>query len=129
MFDYTVTTVKGFDQAITDLKKVLSDRKFGVLWELDVPSKLKEKGVDYAGPFRILEVCNPLKAKGALEANVRAGYFLPCKVVVFVEDGKTKIGMPRPTVLIGLLGDESLRTMAEEVEAELSAAMDAAKIS
>jgi uncharacterized protein (DUF302 family) len=54
MFDYTVTTGKGFDQAVEDLKNALSVRKFGVLWELDVPSKLKEKGVEYAGPFHIL---------------------------------------------------------------------------
>ena len=126
MFDYTVTTDKEFDKAIADLKQALSERKFGVLWELDIPSKLKEKGVEYAGPFRILEVCNPQRAKGALEANIRAGYFLPCKVVVYAEDGKTRIGMPRPTTLIGLLGDESLRQVAEEVEADLAAAMKAA---
>jgi len=129
MFDYTVTTGKGFDQAVEDLKKALAERNFSVLWELDVPSKLKEKGVEYAGPLRILEVCNPLRAKVALEANVRAGYFLPCKIVVYVEGGTTKIGMPRPTVLIGLLGDESLRKVAEEVEAELAAALDAAHLS
>ena len=126
MFDYTVTTGKDFDKAVTDLKLSLGERKFGVLWELDVPAKLKEKGVEYAGPFRILEVCNPQRAKGALEANIRAGYFLPCKIVVYVEEGKTKIGMPRPTTLIGLLGDTSLRQVAEEVEADLAAAMDAA---
>jgi len=129
MFDYTVITSKEFNQTVEDLKKALVERKFGVLWELDVPSKLKEKGVEYAGPFRILEVCNPLKAKGVLEANLRAGYFLPCKVVVYTEEGKTKIGMPRPTVLIGLLGDESLRKVAEEVEADLAAAMDVAQLS
>lgn len=126
MFDYTVTTGKEFGKTIEDLKLALGERKFGVLWELDVSSKLKEKGVEYAGPFRILEVCNPQRAKGVLEANIRAGYFLPCKVVIYVADGKTYIGMPKPTTLIGLLGDESLRQVAEEVEADLVAAMNAA---
>ena len=97
MFDYTVTTGKEFGKTIEDLKLALGERKFGVLWELDVSSKLKEKGVEYPGTFRILEVCNPQRAKGVLEANIRAGYFLPCKVVVYVADGKTNIGMPRPT--------------------------------
>lgn len=129
MFDYTVTTSAGFDQTVEALRKALTERKFGVLWELDVPSKLNEKGVEYAGPFRILEVCNPQKAKEALETNIFAGYFLPCKVVVCSKDGKTKIGMPRPTVLIGLLGDDRLRQMAGEVEANLSAALDAAQLS
>lgn len=126
MFDYTVTTGKEFGKTIEDLKLALGERKFGVLWELDVSSKLKEKGVEYAGTFRILEVCNPQRAKGALEANIRAGYFLPCKVVIYEADGKTNIGMPKPTTLIGLLGDESLRQVAEEVEADLVAAMNAA---
>ena len=127
MFDYTVTTDKGVDQAVADLKKALGDRKFGVLWELDVSSKLKEKGIEYPGAFHILEVCNPFRAKEALEANICAGYFLPCKVVVYVEGKMTKIGMPRPTVLISLIGDESLGALAEEVEADLAAALDASK--
>lgn len=73
-----------------------------------------------------LEVCSLQRAKGALKANIRAGYFLSCKVVVYVGAGKTTIGMPRPTTQIRLLGDESLRQVAEEVEADLAAAMDAA---
>ncbi len=128
MFDYTVTTDKEFEQVIVDIKKTLSEQKFGVLWELDLPAKLKEKGVDYTGKIRILEVCNPQRAKGVLETNIRAGYFLPCKIVVYEENGKTKIGMPKPTQLIELLGDARLNHEAAEVEADLAAAMNAAAI-
>ncbi|MBP1763683.1 MAG: hypothetical protein H6Q65_741 [Firmicutes bacterium] len=124
MFDYTVVTDKEFDQIVLDLKSALSERKFGVLWELDLPAKLKEKGVDYVGKIRILEVCNPQRAKGVLETNIRAGYFLPCKIVVYEENGKTKIGMPKPTKLIELLGDVRLKQEAAEVEADLMAAID-----
>ncbi|KKM10246.1 hypothetical protein SY88_14340 [Clostridiales bacterium PH28_bin88] len=127
MFDYTVTTDKDFSQAISDLKQALSDKKFGVLWELDVPGKLKEKGVDYQGEFRILEVCNPHRAKEALETEVRVGYFLPCKVVVYREDGLTKIGTVRPSILVGMLDKKQLQAFAAEVEKELVTAMDKAK--
>lgn len=36
MFDYTVTSGKDFEQAMVDLKKALTEAKFGVLWELDI---------------------------------------------------------------------------------------------
>ncbi|GAW91180.1 DUF302 domain-containing protein [Calderihabitans maritimus] len=126
MFDYTVDTNKDFSQAITDLKQTLSEAKFGVLWELDVPEKLKEKGVEYQGKLRVLEVCNPHHAKKALETNIRVGYFLPCKIVVYVEDGRTKIGMVRPTALVDMLDDAELRNFASQVEKELVTALDKA---
>ncbi len=127
MFDYTVTSQKDFDSAVDSLKHALTGFKFGVLWELDLPAKLKEKGVEYQGQFRILEVCNPQRAKAVLETNIRVGYFLPCKVVVYVENGVTKIGMPRPSALIALLGDNRLQEEAAEVERDLIAAIDQAK--
>ena len=127
MFDHTVSSQKDFDTAVDSLKHALADFKFGVLWELDLPAKLKEKGVDYQGNFRILEVCNPQRAKAVLETNIRVGYFLPCKVVVYVENGITMIGMPRPSALISLLGDNRLQEEAASVERDLMAAINNAK--
>lgn len=123
---YTVQTDIGFEQAVADLKESLANIKFGVLWELDVPSKLQEKGAHYETPFRILEVCNPHHAKKALETNIMVGYFLPCKIVVYREGGKTHIGMPRPSLMIHALNDDSLKDFAEQVEGQLVQAIEAA---
>lgn len=127
MFDYTVTSQKDFDTAIADLKNSLVAIKFGVLWELDIANKLKEKGVYYQGQFKILEVCNPQKAKEALETDIRVGYFLPCKIVVFVQDGETKIGTSRPSVMMKMFNSDQLQDFAETVERELITAIDNAK--
>jgi len=127
MFDYTVTSEKEFEQAIADLKQTLADFKFGVLWEMNVPVKLREKGVDFAGQYQILEVCNPPRAKAVLEFNLLTGYFLPCKVVVYVDRGVTKIGLVKPTTMIGLLGDQRIENEALEVERALIAAVDKAR--
>ena len=63
MFHYTVTVNKTVDEAVASLAESLQKRQFGVLWQLDVPAKLQEKGVtDFQGPFRILEVCNPRRS-------------------------------------------------------------------
>ena len=52
------------------------------------------------------------------------GYFLPCKIVVYTDQGKTKIGMPKLTTLIALIEDDSLDTFAEDIEARLISCID-----
>ncbi|SFV05791.1 DUF302 domain-containing protein [Alicyclobacillus macrosporangiidus] len=125
-FHYSATTEKSLDEAVAALEAALKDRKFGVLWQMDIPSKLKEKGVEFDKPYRVLEVCNPNEAKQVLTQNPMVGYFLPCKVVVYEHEGKTVIGLPKPTVLMGVIGDEGLMETAQRVEAALKEAVDEA---
>lgn len=126
-FHYSVVTEKTVDQAVQALENTLKEHKFGVLWQLDIPAKLQEKGVEFNTPFRVLEVCNPHEAKKVLMQNPLVGYFLPCKIVVYEMDGKTHIGLPKPTALMEVLGDKGLVGIAEEVESSLIKAIDNAK--
>lgn len=126
-FHYSVVTEKTVEQAVQALEESLKANKFGVLWQLDLPAKLKEKGVDYDTPYRVLEVCNPHEAKRVLTQNPLVGYFLPCKIVVYEADGKTHIGLPRPSVLMNIIDDSALASIAVEVEASLKKAVDEAR--
>lgn len=126
MFDYTVETIKNIEEAVHALEESLKEEKFGVLWNFDLTAKLQEKGADFDIPFRVLEVCNPHEAKRVLSENLLVGYFLPCKIVVYVEEGTTKIGLPKPTSLIGLLQDDKIKVIAEEIEKQLISAIDKA---
>ncbi len=54
-------------------------------------------------------------------------YFLPCKVVVYQDQGKTKIGMVKPTVFMEMLKDDGLKDFAKEVEDTIKKALDKAK--
>ena len=123
---YEVKTDKPFMTAVEDLKKTLSSHSFGVLWELDFKDKLAEKGLDFQGHFKVLEVCNPKQAKEVLEIQVEVGYFLPCKVVVYEKENGVYIGMVRPTSLIGMLKEEKLLGIAEQVEDVIKKALDEA---
>lgn len=125
-FHYSVKTTKSVDEAVQALEQSLKEYNFGILWQLDIPSKLREKGVDFDIPYRVLEVCNPHEAKRVLSQNTLVGYFLPCKIVVYQEEGETTIGMPKPTVFMSLVNDETLKPIAEEVENNLARAIDAA---
>lgn len=124
MFDYTVTTNKNIEEAISSIETSLKDEKFGVLWMFDIKQKLQEKGLEFEKEFKVLEVCNPVEAQRVLMENQLAGYFLPCKIVVYDQDGKTKIGMPRPSSLISLLNDERLKAFAKDIEDRLIKCID-----
>ncbi|MGO4886281.1 DUF302 domain-containing protein [Anaerobacillus sp. MEB173] len=124
MFDYTVETTSGIEEAIEKLKTSLMDEKFGVLWEFDIKAKLQEKGLEFDEPYKVLEVCNPQEAKRVLDKNKLVGYFLPCKIVVYKDSGKTKIGMPKPTSLIQNVNDDELNSMALDIEKRLIAAIE-----
>lgn len=124
MFDYTVETTSGIEEAIEKLKETLMEEKFGVLWEFDIQAKLQEKGLEFDEPYKVLEVCNPHEAKRVLDKNKMVGYFLPCKIVVYSENGKTKIGMPKPSALIQNVNDEQLNEIALDIEKRLISAVD-----
>lgn len=126
-FYYSVVTEKTVDEAVHALEESLQAHQFGVLWKLDLSSKLQEKGVDFRIPYRILEVCNPHEAKKVLTQNLLVGYFLPCKIVVYEQNGKTHIGLPKPSQLMDIIGDSTLSSIAQDVETSLVQAIDAAK--
>jgi uncharacterized protein (DUF302 family) len=107
------------DEAIKDLEASLKEEKFGVLWTFDIKEKLQEKGLEFEKEFKVLEVCNPQEAQKVLNENEMAGYFLPCKIVVYEKNGKTNIGMPKPTSLISMLNDDKMEQFAKDIEDRL----------
>lgn len=128
MFHYTVETRKSIDKAIQSLEENLKKEKFGVQWQFNVKETLESKGFDLEKPFTVLEVCNPKEAQNVLSANQLIGYFLPCKIVVYEDnEGKTKIGMPKPSSLIQMVEDESLQEVAKDIEDRLIACIDMSK--
>jgi len=127
MFDYTVATDKNIEEAIQSLEESLKEEKFGVLWKFDIKEKLQEKGLEFNKKFQVLEVCNPHEAQRVLNENEMAGYFLPCKIVVYEDTGQTKIGIPKPTALISLLNDEKMKQFAKDIEDRLITCIDKSK--
>ncbi|MCZ8538544.1 DUF302 domain-containing protein [Paenisporosarcina quisquiliarum] len=125
-FHYTVETDKSIDETVKALETTLKEEQFGVLWDFDLTAKLQEKGMDFDSPYRVLEVCNPKEADRVLKEDKVIGYFLPCKIVVYEDAGKTKIGLPKPTTLIDLANNEKLTEIATDVENRLIRSIDQA---
>lgn len=117
MMNYIQETNKTVEQAVLDLESAVKRNGFGVLHIYDLKATLKSKGVDLPQECRILEVCNPAQAATVLSSDMTLNLALPCRISVYEDAGKTKIGMIRPTRLLGLLSDDStLANTAQEVE-------------
>lgn len=116
---YIVETDKSFDQATADLDAAVKRNGFGVLHVHDLGATLRSKGIDFAEQCRVFEVCNPVQAAKVLSADMRLNMALPCRISVFTENGKTKIGLIKPAEMIASLSrDAALAQVANEVESK-----------
>lgn len=114
---YIKETHKPVDQAVRDLEASVQKHGFGVLHHYDFKKTLKEKGFDLPNECFVLEVCNPRQASEVLRQDMAINMALPCRISVYQEAGKTRIGMIPPSALLGLISpSEALQKMAQEVE-------------
>lgn len=125
---YIVETDKSFHQASTDLESAVKRHGFGVLHIHDLGATLRGKGIAFDGECRIFEVCNPGQAAKVLSSDMRLNMALPCRISVFTETGKTKIGLIRPVQMLSALSpDPALVQVAQEVEEKIIRMVDDAK--
>ncbi|MDK2800640.1 MAG: hypothetical protein PWP27_1654 [Clostridiales bacterium] len=75
--------------------------------------------MDFARQITILEICNPQEAKSVLEKNIKAAYFLSCKIVVCEDGGKGIVGIVKPSNFIEMLNDNELKEIAQNIEQKL----------
>ena len=125
---HVVETSKDVGRAARDLEEAVTRNKFGVLHVYDLKDKLREKGVALANECRVLEVCNPQQAARVLNEDMEVSLALPCRISVYEEGGRTKIGTILPTALLSVFpGAQKLRPVAEEVERALLKMIDEAR--
>lgn len=124
---YIVESDKSFEQASSDLEASVIRNGFGVLHIHDLGETLRSKGIDFAENCRVFEVCNPQQAAKVLAADMRLNMALPCRISVYTDKGKTRIGLIRPAAMLsGLSAEQSIEDVAREVEAKTVTMVDEA---
>ncbi len=125
---YIVETDKPFAEAADDLDAAVKRHGFGVLHVHDLGGTLRSKGIAFAEECKVFEVCNPAQAAKVLSTDMRLNMALPCRISVFTEKGKTKIGLIRPEQMLSALSnDPALAQVAREVEEQTILMVDEAK--
>lgn len=125
---YIVESAKTFDQAASDLDAAVKRHGFGVLHVHDLGNTLRAKGQAFTEQCKVFEVCNPAQAAKVLATDMRLNMALPCRISVFTEHGKTKLGLIKPVQMLSSLSqDPALASVAREVEDKTILMVDEAK--
>ncbi len=123
-YGYSRTMDVPFREGVERARKALGVEGFGVLCEIDIHGKLKEKlGVDFRD-YVILGACNPALAYEALQEEIGIGLLLPCNVVVYDNDGRTVVSAVDAARMLSIVGNPKLSSSADQVNEKLRRVID-----
>jgi uncharacterized protein (DUF302 family) len=109
-----------FNDAIKRTTDALKLEGFGIITEIDLQEKFKEKlGVTYK-KYRILGACNPGYAYKAVLLEERIGTMLPCNVLVIEQgENKTEVSAVNPIASMMAIENKDLESIAMEITEKL----------
>ena len=121
-YGFSRTVEMDFDEATEKTREALKEEGFGVLSEIRLDEKLKEKlGVDFRR-YVILGACNPPLAYKTLQEDINIGLLLPCNVVVYEDDDKNQsiVAVVDAKAMLAAVGENAaLSEVATEVNERL----------
>jgi len=124
-YGFSKTVDMPFEVTIEKVTAELKKEGFGVLTSIDVKETLKQKiNVDFK-KYTILGACNPLIAHRALMEEEDLGLLLPCNVIVYEKDGKTRVSIFDPMVMTWIMENDNMKPIATEVQEKLQRVLKA----
>ena len=117
-YGFSKTVDIPYAEAVEKTRVALKEQGFGVLSEIDIKEKLKEKlGVDFRR-YVILGACNPPLAYKTLQEELEIGLLLPCNVIVYEADDtdKSVVSAVDAKAMLSVVGNNAtLDQVASEV--------------
>jgi len=124
-YGFSKTVDMPFEQTIEKVTAELKKEGFGVLTSIDVKETLKQKiNVDFK-KYTILGACNPPIAHKALQEEEELGLLLPCNVIVYEKDDKTRVSIFDPMVMTWIVENDQMKSIATEVQEKLQRVLKA----
>lgn len=128
MPDYGIrkTVPLPYEKAVERATITLKENGFGVLTEIDMKAKLKEKlDVDFKR-YMILGACNPPLAYMALQAEPEIGLLLPCNVIVYeIDESSSVVSAIDPGMMVQIVPDnDAVREVAVDAKIRLTKAIN-----
>ncbi|WP_298938857.1 DUF302 domain-containing protein [uncultured Dysgonomonas sp.] len=117
---FSKTLNVSFDEAIKITTEALRSEGFGVISEIRMHEKLKEKlNIDFK-KYTILGACNPPFAYKALQAEDKIGTMLPCNVLVIEQaQNEIEIAAVNPIASMQAIVNPALGEVAQQVTDKL----------
>lgn len=129
---YISKTIKtSFENAEKQTIESLKKEGFGVLTEIDIQEKLKEKlNVDFR-KYKILGACNPPKAYEALKHEDKIGVMLPCNVIIVIiqelANNEIEVAAVNPAASMMAVENQALESIAGEIKENLERVISSVK--
>ena len=117
---FSKTLNVSFDEAIKITTEALKSEGFGVISEIRMHEKLKEKlDIDFK-KYTILGACNPPFAYKALQAEDKVGTMLPCNVLVIEQaENEIEVAAVNPIASMQAIVNPALGEVAQQVTDKL----------
>ncbi len=125
-FDYTTPTDRTFDEAVQRVQDEIAGANMRVLYVHDVQKTLGEKGFQRE-PFKIIEFCSAAYANEFLNADIKIGLCMPCKINVYINGGQAFISGMRPIILPHFFPHAALGEKPKEIDQIIRTIIDNAK--
>jgi len=114
---YIVESSKSFYEVTFDLEPVVQRLGFVILHVTDLGETLRRKGIGLDDDCQVFEICNYRQMEKMLAIDMRLSLALPWRISVFTENGATKIGLIRPSLMLATLAQSpELARIAREFE-------------
>ncbi|BEG98974.1 DUF302 domain-containing protein [Bacteroides sedimenti] len=113
-----------FEEAQSKVVESLKNEGFGVLSEINIHDKLKEKlNIDFRR-YKILGACNPAFAYKALQVEDKIGTMLPCNVIIQeLAIDKIEVAAVDPVASMLAIENPELEKIAANVQEKLKHAV------
>ena len=123
-YGYSRTIDVSYSEAVARAREALKAEGFGVLCEIDIKEKLKEKlDVDFRN-YIILGACNPALAYQSLQEEINIGLLLPCNVIIYEQDGRSVVSAVDAARMLSVVGNPRLESTANQVNEKLRRVID-----
>jgi len=116
-YAFGMTLALPFAEAVVRVQEELLREGFGIISEIDMKQKFRDKLHKEFRNYIILGVCNPGLAYQAFGIDLNIGTMLPCNVAIYsISDARTVVMAMDPVAALSLVGNEQLKELAEAVK-------------
>jgi len=113
-----------FNEAIKQTTEKLQKAGFGILTNIDIKEKFRQKlGIDFK-KYVILGACDPVSAHKAIEVEENIGLMLPCNIIIYEKGEHVVISAIKPTAAMQMIDNPELNKIAVSVETKIKCALD-----
>lgn len=123
---YKTMTHWSMDAVLSQIAEKAKLFGFGELNRYEFKPLLKSKGLDLNRDITVVELCNPTAAVKAMDSYPEISAYLPCRISVYEEAGKTvlsTIGIDE--MMMAVPEDDEFKTYMTEIFSNVRALMNA----